>query len=73
MKMKDNKHLQDQKADYKHRLHNITDPVKRAEECCRITDEIYAAKQQRLKKRFGLFYFLYKFWKRVFNKEFRTI
>lgn len=65
MKMKDNKHPQGQITDYKERLRKISDPVKRAEEGCRIADEIYAAKQLRLRKRLGCLYCLYNLFHRI--------
>lgn len=69
MKMKDNKHPQDQKIDYKARLSNITDPAKRAEECCRISDEIFAAKKKRLGIWFHFVHFLNNFRDRFLYKE----
>lgn len=73
---KDNKTSQDQKIDFTEKMKNIrkiTDPVKKAEESCRITDEMCAAKQQRLRNRLGVFYFFYELWKRIFNRKRRSI
>lgn len=49
MKMKDNKHPHGQITDYKERLRKISDPVRRAEEGCRIADEIYEANYEKIK------------------------
>lgn len=60
--MKGNKHLQDQKEYFSERrkaFYKISDPVKRAEEGMRLADEMYAARQERLKHRFGILYHIY--------------
>lgn len=48
--MKDDKHTQGQMADYKERLRKISDPVKKAEESCRIADEMYAANAEKFEE-----------------------
>lgn len=69
MKMKDNKTPQGQITDYKERLRKISDPVKRAEEGCRIADEIFAAKKKRLGIWFHFVHFLNNFRDRFLYKE----
>lgn len=70
MKMKGNKHPQDQKEYFSERIksfNKITDPVKKSEEGMRLADEMYTARQEWLKHRFGILYHIYYLPRRLRN------
>ena len=74
--MKTTKHPQDPKNDFSERIkafNKITDPVKKAEEGYRLANEMYAARQERLKHRFGILYHIYYFPRRLRNHIRRMI